>query len=156
MRRFLIVLALLALVATAGCACQPETQTMPVQPAPASFAPPPAAAPDCAPCSRASVVASPGAPVMLAPDGRAYMAAQPVAVEYRVGAAENMRAALAIPPNVAACFVTGGYKILMAGVEALNCAAQQLIPQPVPTARFVYQMPAPPTAAPFDPCAPRR
>lgn len=114
------------------CGCCAEEQTASIRPAPAA-APcaPQAAASPCAPAYAAPQL------TLLAPSGTFQMPA-PVGVRMRVGAAEHARAALGIPPAVAACFVTGGYKALMAVVEAINCAAANLIPTPTPTASFVY------------------
>lgn len=135
-----VLAPLVILAALGGCACDP-----------AQYAPVEAvrtAAPMCAPAP----AASPCAPAMAPAPQVAFAVAQPVGVEFRVGAAEQVRAGLTVPPAVAGCLVTGAYKALMVGIETINCIGNNLIPTPVPTQRFVYA-PAPqfapaPAAAP--------
>lgn len=146
-RRFGAFLALVALVAFAlplvACAT-PRTQVVPVSFVPAATAPPaPTAA---APCARAAPTA---------PQPVAYTAVpvQPVAVEYRTGAEEHTRAALAIPPDVAACLVTAGGKMLLDGIGGIQCALDALVPRVTPSSRYVYPEPQRPTTY-AAPCAP--
>jgi hypothetical protein len=132
-----IVLAAFVFLACAGCACEPvQTASL-------------VARPMAAPCA-APVAAAPCAPAFAAPQFT-YAAAQPVAVQFRVGAAEHFRAGLSVPPQVAACLVTAGSEILMSAVRGAHCALNALVPQPVPSQTFLYQTPpafAAPQAAP--------
>jgi len=144
-------------LAMAGCSCGANpAQVQYVQPvaAQAPCAPPVALAPCApqrvaAPCAPA-YAANPCAPAYAAP--QQYALAQPVGIEYRTGVEEGLRAAIAIPPDVAACFVEGGSAILRDAIATLKCAFDHLIPHLTPTARYVYAMPAAAPAA--APCVP--
>jgi hypothetical protein len=111
----LLVCTALALVALlfGGCACD-ETSRFAIGLAPFATAPFPAA--PCAP-----QVAT--APVQ-------YAAAQPIGIQYRIGAAEYARAGLAIPGTLVVC--AGNF---------LRCAIESFFPVLTPTARYVYAQP---------------
>lgn len=108
----------------AACSCSPGV--MAVQTAPVAAAQP------CASCP----VAAAGQPVVAQVVAAPQVAAngvQYVQVQYRVGAAEYGRAALAIPGNLVVC--VGNF---------IRCATEALFPIPQPTATMVpAAMPAP-------------
>lgn len=143
MRRFPRALFALALVTfvtlfpacstTAGVAAVPTAA-----PAPAAAAPCPCAAAAPAGYTVAQVVAAP----QVAANGVQY-----VQVQYRVGAMEWTRAAVAIPGNLVVCL--GNF---------IRCATEALFPLPTPSAQLVAA-PAPTTvqvlqAPAAAPCAP--
>lgn len=97
------------------------------------------------PCT-AGVCAVPVAPVALAAPVGAY------GVRYEIGAQEHARAALSIPPAVAGCLVTAASKILLDAIAGVECALQNLVPNPQPALHLVEFAPAAKAAA--LPCAP--
>lgn len=126
MRRtvFLILVAFVAMTNLAACSCSPGV--MAVQSAPAAAAQP------CASCPVAAAGQPMVAQVVSAPTVAAN-GVQYVQVQYRVGAAEYGRAALAIPGNLVVC--VGNF---------IRCATEALFPIPQPTATMVpAAMPAP-------------
>jgi hypothetical protein len=102
--------------------------------------------------------------------GGSFQAQAPVGIQYRVGAAEHAKAAFMVPPAIAACVTDGAAKGLVVLGDTLRCVANNLWPNPVPTATYVYGNPtnyvpvtfvpgpvALPAAPPLpsSPCAPR-
>lgn len=144
-RTAVIVLACLVLV---GCCADGSTRAgLLAAPAQAAAVPCPAG---CQPTAQVAMLAT--GPVLLANTGT-YQLAAPVGVEYRVGPNENIRAAISVPANVAACVTDGAAKGLLLVGDTLRCISANLWPNPVPTQRLLYAQPAAaPAAAP--PCAP--
>ncbi len=121
------LLALLVLAAPlAGCESRPVATVSRASLAAGGYA---VAAPAASPCAAPTAFAAPCAPA--AP---VYAVAGDVPVyAYGIGPDDHARAALAVPPGVALCLTTAGYRILVDAIEGINCAAGQLIPKPVPT-----------------------
>jgi hypothetical protein len=128
-----IVLCLLIVAALGGCAC-----------AVPNAAPAAVGAAPCASCAAAPVAA----PVPVA--------AVPVGVQYRVGAAEYTRAALSVPGSLVGCGATAVGEAGQVLARFLKCAAESLVPTPTPSAYMVPLAPAAavPAAAPCAPAAP--
>lgn len=141
--QLLTLLALVAAAALAGCSSTCPSGTVPLSSAPVAAAP-------CAPAAAASpcAIAAPAPQFQL-------VAAQPIGVEYHVGAVEQMRAGIAVPPQVAVCLTVAGSKMLLDGIQGIQCALNALIPTPTPTATYVFPQLAPPQFAPAAaPCTP--
>ncbi len=124
--RYALIALTLAMFFLAGCQCA----TGPVAPVQAVAVA--AAAPS--PCSAPPAAAAPTVQ---------YVAAAPVAVQYRVGAAEVGKAVALIPANVVICLVNG-----------IKCAIDALFPTPVPTPTLLYALPPQAAVAAPAPCAP--
>lgn len=111
----------------------------------------PGAAPVAVTAGAAPCAGAVAAPVVAAPPQ--LVMAQPTGVAFTVGAPEYARAALTIPGGVVVCASQFVAEVGVAFGKALMCAGNALIPQPVPTARYVYAPAA--VAAPVRaPCAP--
>lgn len=130
---FFLLFALFALP-LAGC-------EMPCATAPGSYAAPaPCAAPRVeAPCA--------GAPVAQADLLASMIQSGQVGVEWRVGARENARSFITVPPAALSCLVTGASEMAQAGTRALVCFFSNLIPPP-PAPGLYLRAPAAPAAAP--------
>lgn len=145
MPRFLAFVAVIAACLLSVACCSDAPQRVPVSavalPA-AAPCPPPAAAP----CGQAA------ASVAVTEQRYQLVTPAPVAVEFRTGVEEHMRAGLAVPPEMLKCLTVAGSKIVLSAIEGVQCALQALIPHVTPSQRFLYADPAA-AAAPCPPAA---
>lgn len=136
---FLSMVMAFALIACSSC----PNEVAPLQKVPVAAAPAPAASP----CASSFAAPAPAA-------SYAYAVGEPVGVEFRTGAEEHARAAIAVPPEVAACLVAAGSRILLDGIQGVQCALNALIPKVTPSQRYVYAQPAAAPAPAAAPCIP--